>query len=672
MTSETILRSWFKQSIQPSQTMLWVSAVAPDTFQGDPHILEKLLKRPLEIPDAMGQQRACARYIACLFAQAITALNPSPMQLATLLHEFHYFQNPDTLIHKPLPNKLLTNIKNLIRDEFDPTAFWQYELRTLTQHFQEGLHVLRTLFKTRLSKKETPKLNSFFVNKQEWWGTNYYRKANLVNIYPPLLFLPAVSKNLVLRDAVRVFLPGSFRNAIDVQEFSNIMVSELLNPTDRQLWSTIKWNGNQPTPEYQEWISTIASLTPKLIEKNQFTSLYKRLSKIDSRVTQVPTGSFTIIAQLELSEKPLIPHLTDVQQTILLHLARNPLASERQLAKTTQLARGTINRNLLVFQQQLGIRVPGEINYHKIGLTPLLLRVHSLLSTKKVLARLFELRQELEAFPYCFRLHGPTYPSQTIIHALLALPEYALTDFCQEMNLWKQKTQVASELYRINRFEWGIEFDYWNSFLPIEWKIMASSNLRSEESETSVHILLDYSEPKIKLTREALRILLILQKDMRISQRQLATHAETAVTTAANQYNRLIPKVVTPFVEFAHPPLPEGLISLVHCSSRESYDQFLEGMRLLPAYQAWHLSPLDSKEASSILLSANLPQGSVIPFLAVFPEVASFYESVFSLPVLTARSIPQIHELPIALFKTVGQEWMCPSTLLSSLFNPQA
>ncbi|MFX1508674.1 MAG: winged helix-turn-helix domain-containing protein [Promethearchaeota archaeon] len=672
MSSETILQSWFKNSIQPSQTMLWVSAVAPDTFQGDPYILEKLLKRPLEIPDAMGQQRARARYISCLLARAITALNPSPMQIAAFLHEFHYFQNPDTLVHKPLPDKLLSQIKNLIRDEFDPTAYWQYELRTLTQHFQEGLHILRTLFKTRLSKKETPQLNSFFVNEHEWWGTNYYNEANLVNIHPPFLFLPAVSKNLVLRDAVRVFLPRSFRSAMDVQEFSNIMVSELLNPTDQQLWSTIKWNGSQPTPEHQEWISTIASLTPKLIEKNRLTTLYKRLSKIDTRVSQVPTGSFTILTQLELSEKLPSPSLTKVQQTILLHLARNPLASERQLAKTTQLARGTVNRNLLAFQQQLGLLVPGEMNYHKIGLTPLLLRTHSLLSTKEELSKLSDLRDELEAFPYCIRLHAPSYQTQTIIHAIISLPESALIHFCQYMELWKQESGVASELYRINRFEWGWEFDSWKEFLPTEWKIMASSHLRSEKSETSLHTSLDYTEPRIKLTREALRILLILQHDMRISQRQLATRAETSVTTAANHYNKLIPHVITPFFTYANPPLPEGFITAVHSSSIESLRQFLDGIRLLPAYQAWHLSSLDSEESASVLLNINLPQGGLIPFLTVFPEVTSYYDLIPTLPVLTSRSLPQIHGLPLALFKTVGQEWMCSTSLLESLFRLQS
>ena len=57
--------------------------------------------------------------------------------------------------------------------------------------------------------------------------------------------------------------------------------------------------------------------------------------------------------------------ITQTQHKILLELAKQPMASERQLAKSTQLARGTINRNLLTLQEQLGINVPGEINYGK-------------------------------------------------------------------------------------------------------------------------------------------------------------------------------------------------------------------------------------------------------------------------------------------------------------------
>ncbi len=670
MTSETMLRTWFKNSIQPSNTMLWVSAVAPDTFQGDPQFLEELLKRPMEIPDAMGQQRASARYSTCLIARAINEMNPDPPQLISLLHEFNFFQNPDILLHKPLPDALQTHTKKLVQEAFDPTTFWQYQLRTLTQHFQEGLHVLRTLFKVRRSQKRTPSLTSFFVSEHEWWGTNYHHESNIVNIHPPFLFIPAISKSLVLRDAVRVFLPTSFQSAMDVQEFANVIATELLDPSERRLWSQIKWDGTQPTPEQHQWVSTISTITPTLLEKNQLPSLYKRLKRVDALVSRVPTGAFTLITQQELTATSPPSTVTKPQQQILLTLANNPMASERHLSKATQLARGTVNRNLMTLQEQFGINVPGEINYQKIGLTPLLLKVQSPNSTKNELSKLYDLNQQLRTFPYCFRLHAYQSPTNTILHAILALPEKAIPDLQLHLDQWKENVGVSTQLLRINQFEWGWDFTYWKVFQPDEWKILASSYLRPEGSEFSVTTSIRYEKPPIKLTREALRILLILQDDVRISQRQLARKAQTSVTTAANHHSRLIPDVITPYIGFVNPPLPEGAIISVTCPSTETCNQLLAGIRLLPASQVWHLISAQTGDPTTLLIAANLPQGGLVPFTAALQEVTSFYETSVSLPLITANQLPQIHQLPIALFKTVGQEWMCSSALLESLFNP--
>ncbi len=669
MTSETMLRTWFKKAIQPSDTMLWVSAVAPDTFQGDPRILEELLKRPLEFPDAMGQQRATARYSACLIAKAINETKPKPSELIAFLDEFNFFQNPDILLHKPVPKKLLSQIHKLTQEAFDPSTFWRYELRTLTKHFQEGLHVLRTLFKTKWNSKPTPSLTSFFVSEHEWWGTTYHREANMVNVQPPFLFLPAVSKGLVLRDAVRVFLPTSFQDAMDVQEFANILVTKLLGQTEGQLWSEIRWNGTQPTPEQNQWVSTISTITPTLIEEKRLPSIYKRLKRIDSLVSRVPTGSFTIMTQQELGRIEQVPTITKIQQQILLTLAKNPMTSERQLAKITQLARGTINRNLLTLEDQFGIQVAGEVNYNKLGLTPLFLMAQAAIKEPLRHALVANLHQQLSTFPYCFRLNVPVSLTSTTLFSLLALPDNAIPKFLHNLEQWEQDTGVSTRLFRVNRFEWGLGFTYWEKFSPVEWKILASSVLRSEDSKFSSINSIRYETDSVKLTREALRVLLILQNNMRISQRQLAETAQTSITTAANHYNRFIPDVVTPYLGFTNPPLPESVIVLVECFSTESCKHLIAGLRLLPAYQVWQLATKQDEKPTKFLLTVNLPLGALVPFSTVFQEVINFHDSVQITPLIISEKLPQIHELPLALFKTVGQEWICSSMLLESLFS---
>ncbi|MFX1319270.1 MAG: MarR family transcriptional regulator [Promethearchaeota archaeon] len=669
MSSEMMFLTWFKESIQPSNSMLWVSAVAPDTFQGDARFLEELLKGPLEVPDAMGQQRASARYSACLIAQALHNMNPATLQLVSLLHKFDFFQNPDLLIRKPFPDALQSQIKRLIREAFDPTLFWSAQLRTLSQYFQEGLHVLRTLFKVRRSSQVTPKLNSFFVSEYDWWGISYYQESNIVNIHPPFLFLPEVGKSLVLREAVRIFLPPCFQNAFDVQELANTLISELLNPQEQQLWSQIKWNGTTPTHEQLQWVAAIASILPKLIENKQLPSLYTRLNRINTLAAQVPTGSLTILAKQLLNEIAPKPVISQSQHQVLLALAENPMASERMLAKSTQLARGTISRNLTTLQEQFGLKFPGEINYQKLGLTPFLLTVHSSTGAQPGISKLKNLGLQLNKFPYCLRLETPHTLNKPVLYAIIVLPNSAISDFQQLLEQWQETVELSPQLFQINQFDRGWNFTYWKEFPSEEWKILASSSLRPEGSQFNIISSIHYQPPAIKLTREGLRTLLILENDMRFSQRKLAQLAQTSVTTATTYHNRLIPKVITPYLRFEKPPLPEGLITLIHCPSKDSCNQMIAGIRLLPMFQAWHLKSLMKPNLSTLLVTLNLPQGALIPFTKALQDVTSFYDAIEFNPLLSDYQLPQIHELPLALFKTVGQEWLCSSMLLESLFH---
>jgi hypothetical protein len=108
---------------------------------------------------------------------------------------------------------------------------------------------------------------------------------------------------------------------------------------------------------------------------------------------------------------------------------------------------------------------------------------------------------------------------------------------------------------------------------------------------------------------------------------------------------------------------------MIQCPSYESFTQLVAGIRLLPMSQAWHLTPLKNQNPSSLLITLNFPQGALIPFTNALQEVTNFYEAIESIPLLTLEQLPLIHELPLALFKTVGQEWLCSSMLLESIFR---
>jgi hypothetical protein len=300
LLAETILIPWFTGNINPSNTLLYVSAVAPETFQDNPHLLQELTKHPLDFPDAMGKRRASSRYGACLIAHTLNKLNPNPPVFIELLHDFDFFLNPEIILDKTIPEILQSQLQNFVQTGFDPTPTWQQELRVLPQYFHEGLHILGTIFKTRRRTLPSPQIHSYFTRRrpeQEWWGTSYHPNANSINILPPFLFIPMLAKSLVLREAVRLFLPVSFQNTFDAQEFANLLVEDILDETEARLWSQIKWGDVQLSADQLQLISTISTLTSTLIEEKRLPQLYEQLKAFDKTFEMAPTGSLATIAK---------------------------------------------------------------------------------------------------------------------------------------------------------------------------------------------------------------------------------------------------------------------------------------------------------------------------------------------------------------------------------------
>jgi hypothetical protein len=300
LLAETILIPWFTGNINPSNTLLYVSAVAPETFQDNPQLLLELSKHPLEFPDAMGKRRASSRYGACLIAHTLNQLKPDPPIFIELLHDFDFFLNPEIILDKTIPEILQPQLQHFVHSGFDPTPTWQQELRVLPQYFYEGLHILGTLFKTRHRKLPSPTIRSYFTRRrpeQEWWGTSFYPEANTLNILPPFLLIPLLAKSLILREAVRLFLPVSFQNTFDAQEFANLLVEDILEDTEAHLWSQIKWGDVQLSADQLQLISSISALTSTLIEDKRLPQLYVQLKAFGKTFETAPAGSLVTIAK---------------------------------------------------------------------------------------------------------------------------------------------------------------------------------------------------------------------------------------------------------------------------------------------------------------------------------------------------------------------------------------
>ncbi|MFX0168769.1 MAG: winged helix-turn-helix domain-containing protein [Candidatus Hodarchaeota archaeon] len=671
-TAEDILFPWMEHAIQPSQTMLWVSAVAPETFQGNPRFLEELLRRPLEAPDALGWRRASARFGACLLAHAIQQLNPDPPLLLSLLQTLDFFRHPDTLITRNIPRQLNSIVAKLAKDHFDPTPLWAQHLATLPSIFRQGINQIQKLFGIRQGTLISPKIYSFFTTEQDWWSVKYYPSENVVNIHPPFLFVPSLAKGLLLREAVRLVLPAGFHTAPDIQEFANQIVATLLNEPQRQLWTQIKWGGIRLASEQLNWIASIAPFVPQLLQQKRLPSLFHRLHALDQEVTDIPKGAFVLVVQQELADIKIPQTVANAQRKILVALAKNPRFSERQLVKETKLARSTIKRNLTRLENRFGLFFQGELNYRKVNLTPLLLRLNAPEPLDQSVELLQQLGQRLLMFPYCVRIQTPLTLTNPTLYAILILPEKTITGFWDYLQKWTQKTKTTAILRQITAFEWGWSFRYWNKFPLDDWSILARSTLRRKKSPDMVNIQLEYEGPPLKLRREALRVIVTLQNNMRLNQRQVAEKAQTSVTTASNYITQLTPTIIKPYLGLSNTPLQETMITDIQPQEQHFDKQLLSSLRLLPIYQIWHLSSLKSQLTSAepaLLLTAGFPKGGLVPFIKTLPLIAAHYGTTVSSPTIISSLLPQIHGIPHALFQTMEQEWTCPAALLEDLFH---
>ena len=672
LAAEELFLPWMERVVQPSQTMLWVSAVAPDTFQESPRFLEEILKRPIERPDALGLRRASARFGACLLAHAIHLLNPDPPLFLSLLQAVNFFRHSDALLENPIPEHLQAIVTQLISEGFDPTPTWLEQLSSLSTVFRKGIHQIQKLFGLQQGALISPKISSFFTAAQDWWSVKFHEDDNVVNIHPPFLFLPSLPKALILREAVRLVLPSGFHNAPEIQEFANQIVATLLDEHNRQLWTHTKWGGMRLTSEQLNWIASIAPFVPQLLQQKRLPSLYHRLHTLNQEVTHIPKGAFVLVVQQELADIRIPQTVANAQRKILSALAKNPRLSERQLVKETQLARSTISRNLTRLENRLGLFIQGELNYTKVNLTPLLLRVNISEVENQSSESLQALGQRLLMYPYCIRIQTPLTLTNPMLYAILILPPKAIPRFSNSLNEWARRTKATPTLMKITAFEWGWAFRYWNQFPLDDWSILARSTLRRKKSPDSVNIQLQYDGTPLKLRREALRIIVTLQNNMRLNQRQVAEHAQTSVTTAANYISKFIPKTIKPYLALSNTPLQETMVTDIQAEELQSIHQILTSLRLLPAYQIWHLTALPGQATSSdpsLLLAAGFPKGGLVPFIKTLPLIAAHYSSSISSPTIISSLLPQIHGIPHALYQTHGQEWTFSKPMLEDLFH---
>jgi hypothetical protein len=257
--------------------------------------------------------------------------------------------------------------------------------------------------------------------------------------------------------------------------------------------------------------------------------------------------------------------------------------------------------------------------------------------------------------------------------AILALPADILPIFGQLLH--KQIAANGSiQLTPIRSFKWGWHFRWWTKFNAEEWRILAQSKLKAISPTEGVHSIIHYEGTPEKLTKQGLRVIISLEENMRRSVRQLHKSARISETTAWTYKKELLSSLLTPRIQFTPPNLPETFIFSINTTKPDTINYITQLVQLLPSYQIFSLAPIKTKKSSdtnlSMLCAVSLPKGGLVELTANLPSALSYHSAYYATPSLfSASQVPRIKGLPLALFNSTSQEWLCGPKLLESLFD---
>ncbi|MFX1563947.1 MAG: hypothetical protein ACFFDP_11650, partial [Promethearchaeota archaeon] len=324
---------------------------------------------------------------------------------------------------------------------------------------------------------------------------------------------------------------------------------------------------------------------------------------------------------------------------------------------------------------QLNLQFVGEINFQRLGLTPILLLLDSQLSMKTINSDLNALKSQFESFPFCTHLLSPLSIMDTGLFAIFTIPKNVVMAFHNQAAKWLTQKSYSFVLSNIHRFEWGYNFHWWKQFNAGEWDVISQSRLREPTPLNGINKGITYEGKVVKLTPEILRTLMTLEKDLRISTRQLAKNAGVSIATAGNYLKQFIPTLIIHRLQMAPKQLCENIILVISAHTTNTLVEVATYLRLLPAYQFWYLQPpmvQDKPEHStpSLLCAASLPKGGLVPFATSLSSILKTKDAALATPHSILPSLPHsIRELPIALFDTSKGEWICPQNLVEELFK---
>jgi len=424
------------------------------------------------------------------------------------------------------PDEALSSVNNRMKAHIaariDLASEYTAKVTQARQEFKSFLRQLENLTGRPWQESENYhkaiSITSFFPPKfiedeNTWrWGSQWFPKAGILNINPPMLFFDVLRKGVLAREAALLLSPKN----LETMEYAPRVLCEqgeylayklLERKNDRELWSEGRHGLRKQTRAFGHELIDFFHFYEMMVGDSLYREVWSRLSEFgDIRLTV--SDYYTIFNTL--ASRPTEPKFDQQDKELLVLLSKRPDVKAGEAARLLKVSVPTAMKAIRELSKRAGLRFNVIADMQKLGLIENLILINT--------AKQAETTQVLSRFPYCrqvFRTYGsfdlfsvldiPNEHREFTRQFMDRLVDHGIITSYKLLELLGDLQALNFDHYNVERGSWDVHWDTWGISLRENLAKTPPNNIDLARHGENVHLdTLD------------LNILLDLQLDCRI------------------------------------------------------------------------------------------------------------------------------------------------------------
>jgi DNA-binding Lrp family transcriptional regulator len=401
-------------------------------------------------------------------------------------------------------------LDRLVQQKCDLASEYIAKLGSARMEFAAAIRELERLVGVGLRESDcfttSPRICSFFPpgiteNENTWrWGSQWYPRAGVLNLNPPILFVDPLRRGVLAREAAILLSPRNLealeRELCEQSEFLAYRLFE--RKTDREFWAEARHGLRQRTRFRAHELIDFFHFYEMMVGDSLYRELWSRLKEFGN--TKLTFSDYLNVFT-SLASRPTEQEFNEEELRLLDLLCKRPNVGAGEAARLLGVSIPTAMKAIRDMSKKAGLSFTILVDMQKIGLIEHLVAVQTSESTKVL--------SILSRFPYCrqvFRTYGsfdlfcvwdvPSVDGEFAEKFLNRMNERDLIKSYKLLVLKRDLQSVNFERYDVEERRWDVHWDSWSLSLrdsldrQEQWLAETSSeNSRFEMDKLDLNIL---------------------------------------------------------------------------------------------------------------------------------------------------------------------------------------